>query len=174
MNELTFVDTNVLVYARDSRHAQKQRIAAEYLKALWLDRAGRTSVQVLSEFYVTVTRRLRPGLTPEDAWDETQMFMAWEPQAIDGEVLGSAREIERRYKISWWDAVVVAAAQMQGCAILLSEDLQHGTAFGALIVRNPFASDVHEADEQYPVRSTALRPLHRSRGRPARQAAKSG
>jgi predicted nucleic acid-binding protein len=169
MSELTFVDTNILVYARDSDQGQKRRIAAQRLSLLWQERTGRTSVQVLSEYYVTLTRKLKPGVRAEDAWDDVQALMSWEPQPLDGEVLERAREIERRYRTSWWDATIVAAAQLQSCTVLLTEDFQDGMAFGQVIVRNPFALRVEKRSDAYRVPLVA-RPRHRIRGRPTRSA----
>ena len=166
MNEPIFVDTNILVYGRDSGRGAKQQTAAQCLKVLWRERSGRTSVQVLSEYYVTLTQKLKPGLKPEDAWDDVQALMSWDPQPIDGEVLERAREIERRYRTSWWDATIVAAAQMQSCTVLLSEDFQHGMVFGRVTVRNPFVSGVEESRAAYQV-PVVPRPRHRGRGRPA-------
>jgi predicted nucleic acid-binding protein len=169
MSELTFVDTNILVYTRDSDQDQKQKIAAQRLSLLWQERTGRTSVQVLSEYYVTLTRKLKPGVRTEDAWDDVQALMSWEPQALDGEVLKRAREIERRYRTSWWDATIVAAAHAQSCTVLLSEDFQDGMAFGQIVVRNPFALRIEERSGAYRV-PLVPRPRHRSRGRPAKSA----
>jgi len=169
MSELTFVDANILVYARDADHAQKQETASRCLQRLWQDRTGRLSVQVLAEYCVTLTRKLKPGLKADDAWDDVQALMSWLPQPIDREVLNRAREIERRYRTSWWDATIVAAAQSQSCAILLSEDFQHGMVFGQITVRNPFTSTVDDESGAYQVPVLA-RPRHRSRGRPARTA----
>jgi predicted nucleic acid-binding protein len=169
MNEATFVDTNVLVYARDSDQGVKHKTAARCLNVLWQERTGRTSVQVLSEYYVTLTRKLKPGVEAEDAWDDVQALMSWEPQPIDREVLERAREIERRYRTSWWDATVIAAAQTQSCTLLLSEDFQHGMRFGQLSVRNPFASRVEEGSGETRV-PVLPRPRHRTRGRPASRA----
>lgn len=169
MSEPTFVDTNILVYARDSDQSRKQKIAAQCLGLLWQERTGRTSVQVLSEYYVTLTRKLKPGIRADDAWDDVQALMSWEPQALDGEVLERAREIERRYRTSWWDATIVAAAHMQSCKVLLSEDFQDGMAFGQVIVRNPFAVRVEERGDDHRV-PFVPRPRHRGRGRPTRSA----
>ncbi len=168
MNELTFVDTNILVYARDSDQGHKQKTVAHRLSELWQERTGRTSVQVLSEYYVVLTRKLKPGLKAEDAWDDVQALMSWEPQPLDGEVLERARAIERRYRTSWWDATIVAAAQMQSCTALLTEDFQDGMAFGPLVVRNPFAHRVEETGDVYRA-PVVPRPRHRARGRPARR-----
>jgi len=166
MTEYTFVDSNILVYVRDIDQGLKQHTALQCLSVLWRERTGRTSVQVLSEYYVTLTRKLRPGVKAEDAWDDVQALMSWEPQSIDVEVLERAREIERRYRTSWWDATIVAAAHAQSCKVLLSEDFQDGMMFGQLAVRNPFASHVGEESAQCHV-PIMPRPRHRSRGRPA-------
>jgi predicted nucleic acid-binding protein len=165
MAESIFVDTNILVYARDSDQGRKQQTAAQCLHVLWQERTGRTSVQVLGEYYVTLTRKLKPGVKAEDAWDDVRALMSWEPQPIDGEVLERAREIERRYRTSWWDAAIVAAAQAQSCTVLLSEDFQNGMAFGPVTVRNPFAAKVEERREIYRL-PVMPRPRHRARGRP--------
>jgi predicted nucleic acid-binding protein len=168
MTESTFVDTNILVYARDAGQQTKQVVAQECLRQLWQQRAGRISIQVLSEYYVTLTRKLKPGLSADTAWDDIDALMAWNPQPIDRAVLTRAREIERRYRTSWWDATIVAAAHAQGCRILLSEDFQHGMAFDQLKVRNPFASELNESNAGYTDYAATIRPRprHRPRGRP--------
>lgn len=163
-----FVDANVLVYARDPRDPVKQSRAREWLGWLWQQRAGRTSMQVLAEFYVVTTRKLAPKVPEEVAWDEVMRYLAWNPIPIDEALLRGSREIERRYKLSWWDSMVVAAAQLQDCAILATEDLQDGMAFGALKVQNPFTSALEEPTAEYLVKAA---PLHRARGRPRRLAA---
>src|ERR1700675_5129379 len=114
-------------------------------------------------------RSRKPGLGADDAWDDVKALMSWEPQAIDAAVLNRAREIELRYRTSWCDATIVAAAQAQSCTILLSEDFQHGMVFGQITVRNPFTSTVDDESGAYQVPVLA-RPRHRSRGRPARTA----
>jgi predicted nucleic acid-binding protein len=164
MNELTFVDADILVYARDSGQAQKQTTAIGCLQRLWREHTGRTSVQALSEYYVTLTRKLKPGLDADDAWDDVQALMSWEPQAIDGELLKLARDIERRFHTSWWDAMIVAAAEMQSCTLLLSEDFQHGMVFGQVRVHDPFLARVGDIAGEYQV--PIARARHRHRGRP--------
>jgi predicted nucleic acid-binding protein len=168
MTAAVFVDTNVLVYARDSSEPSKQARATEWLRTLWVEQRGRTSVQVLSEYYTTVTRKLRPGLTQDEAWDDVKALFAWQPQRIDQVVLETAREVERRYSLSWWDAMIVAAAQVQHCEVLLSENLQHGWQCGTLTIRNPFAERIEEAPPSY---ATLAVPLsrHRTRGRPRKR-----
>jgi predicted nucleic acid-binding protein len=168
MTALVFVDTNIFVYSRDSSDRIKQAAAEQWVHELWLEQRGRTSIQVLSEYYVTVTRKLDPGLGRDEAWQDVSALMAWEPQAIDRDVLVSARQIERRFGLSWWDSTIVAAAQAQACSVLLSEDLQAGMSFEETTVVNPFETGVAEARESYAARLSKPRSRHRPRGRPAR------
>jgi predicted nucleic acid-binding protein len=165
---VVFVDTNVLVYARDASEPSKQVRAAEWLRELWLEQRGRTSLQVLSEYYTTVTRKLRPGIEPDEAWDDVNALFAWQPLKIDRPLLERAREIERRHTLSWWDSMIVAAAQLQNCDMLLSEDLQHGWTCGTVTVRNPFVDRTEEARPSYAALAAPL-SRHRSRGRPRKR-----
>lgn len=172
MTATVFVDTNVLVYARDATETAKQPIALQWLDELWGEDRGRTSTQVLSEYYVTVTRKLARPLKPDDAWDYVRALLAWEPQEITCDLLLRAREIERRYSTSWWDSLIVAAAELQNCSVLLTEDLQDGMAFGSVAVRNPFTARIADERVQY----AAARPpvsRHRPRGRPRSRSARS-
>ena len=161
-----FVDASVLLHARDPRDPLKQARAAEWLERLWQQRSGRTSVQALSEFYVTATRKLAPRVPEDLAWDEVARYLAWAPQETDESLLRRARDIERRYHLAWWDAAVVAAALLQDCLILLTEDLPEGSVFGALAVRSPFSSVLEQPPAEYMV--ARAQPLHRPRGRPRR------
>jgi predicted nucleic acid-binding protein len=146
MTELVFVDSNVFVYARDGGEPTKQPRAAAWLDRLWRERSGRTSMQVLSEYYVNLTRKLSPGLSSEEAWDDVSALLAWQPIAIDEPVMRRGREIEQRYRLSWWDSLIVAAAQLQGCAVLLTEDLQDAGVYGGVTVRSPFTLAASEPD----------------------------
>ncbi|HEX9713393.1 MAG TPA: PIN domain-containing protein [Actinomycetota bacterium] len=139
MTVSVFVDTNVLVYARDASEGRKQPRARAWLDHLWRTGRGRCSMQVLHEYYVTVTRKLTPGLDPDEAKDDVRDFMTWRPLALDAALQEAAWRIEQRYEISFWDALIVAAAQSMGCEQLLTEDLQHGMAFGETRVVSPFA-----------------------------------
>jgi predicted nucleic acid-binding protein len=165
MTALVFVDTNVLLYARDAGEPAKQPRAAAWLERLWREQLGRTSVQVLSEYYVNVTRKLSPGLSPEDAWEDVRALLTWHPQVADESLLIRGREIERRFRLSWWDSLIVAAAQLQGCAVLLTEDLQDGAVFESLTVRSPFTLRAEEGSAAYTLAPGALR-AHPARGRP--------
>lgn len=121
-----FVDTNVFVYARHAHEVEKQPVAAQWIDRLWRDQAGRTSMQVLSECYVTLMRCLEPPPPRAIAWDHVRSLLAWSPQAIDEPVFNRAFKIEQRHRLSWWDCLIVASAQLQECTVLLTEDLQDG------------------------------------------------
>lgn len=170
MSDLVFVDTNVFVYARDASESVKQPIAAEWIEQLWVEQRGRTSMQVLSEYYATVTRKLDPGLSPNEAWEDVDALLAWEPREIGRDVLILARGVEQRYKLSWWDSMIVAAAELQNCAVLLTEDLQHGLVCGTVTIRNPFEDRVAEESRQYAA-TPKIVSRHRAPGRPRRRGA---
>lgn len=167
MTEKFFVDTNVFVYLYDAGSSAKQVIAAEWVERLWRDRSGRTSVQVLNELYVTLLRKLARRMTAEQAWEVVHALTEWNPQPVDRDMLLRAREVERRYRISWWDSLIVAAAQLQECDTLLTEDLQAGMIFDRVAVRNPFDLQVQEPRATYCVAKLPSR--HRPRGRPRKQ-----
>ena len=144
---VVFVDTNVLVYAQDRAMADKHVAARNWLRALWLNRAGRISTQVMHEFYAVTTRRLRPPMTTGDARAEVARYQRWHPWLVDFATIETAWGIESRFQINYWDALMVAAAQQQGCTILLTEDLQHDQWIDKLRVVNPFVLGPELLDE---------------------------
>jgi predicted nucleic acid-binding protein len=162
-----FVDANVFVYARDPRDRRKQELAIQWIDFLWRERRGRSSAQALSEFYAVATRKL--GLPGELVWHYVERYFAWRPIQIDEALLRRARDVEQRYQLSWWDSMIVAAAQLQGCAELLTEDLQDGMVFGSVSVRSPFSAEIREPAAVYDA-LPQLASLHRGRGRPRRTA----
>lgn len=135
-----FVDTNVLVYLRDSTEPEKQRRAAEWMAHLWDSGSGRLSAQVLHEYYVTVTRKLNPGMPREEARSDIVALGAWNPLHPDADFLEDAWAVEDQHGFSFWDAMIVAAARRLGCSILLTEDLQDGQELANLVVRSPFTT----------------------------------
>ena len=138
MTELYFVDTNILVYSRDASEPEKNPIALEWLEFLWRTQRGRLSTQVLQEYYQVVTRKLAPGLSREAAREDVSDLTTWRPQTTDRLVLERAWTVEDRFGLSWWDSLIVAAAQRLGATHLLTEDLQAGQDFDGLSVINPF------------------------------------
>lgn len=134
----SFVDTNVLVYAVDRDAKGKHEAARELVLGLWNDRQGVLSVQVLQEFYVTVTRKLKRPLRPVEALDMVREYLTWNVIENSGGLLVDAVELQQRAQLSFWDALVVQAAIQAGCDKLYSEDLNAGQRIGSLVVVNPF------------------------------------
>lgn len=165
MTALVLVDTNVLVYAHDASEPIKRARAREWLDILWREQRGRISIPILTEYFSVVTRKLHFKVPRESAWEDVQMFMNWMPQELDAELLMRAYDIGGRYELNWWDCLVVAAAQAQNCASLLTEDLQDGAEYGGVIVRNPFTYGIAEDRAAYQP-APMLTSRHRGRGRP--------
>jgi predicted nucleic acid-binding protein len=133
-----FVDTNVLVYARDASEPDKQPRALAWIDRLWQTRAARLSFQVLQEYYAATTRKLKPGLSPEQARADIRDLLTWRPILVGAEVLEAGWAIEDRFGLSCWDALIVAAARTAGCEYLLTEDLQHDSELNGVRVVDPF------------------------------------
>jgi predicted nucleic acid-binding protein len=138
MNGKVFVDTNILVYSRDASEPEKQRQAMAWMSHLWKSRTGRLSFQVLQEYYSTVTGKLQPGMEPQDARDDVQALFAWRPIPVDADVIKGAWIIQDRFKLSWWDALIVSAAQIGDCRLLLTEDFHENQLIGKVRIINPF------------------------------------
>jgi predicted nucleic acid-binding protein len=136
MTAPVFVDSNVFLYAMDKADSRKQQAARNWRAELWKNRMGRISFQVLHEFYVNAVRQL-PGARVE-ARAEVRDLLAWNPLTADAALLEQGWKIQDRYKLSYWDALIVAAAQALSCGYLLTEDLQTGQNFDGVEVLNPF------------------------------------
>ncbi|MBM3813027.1 MAG: PIN domain-containing protein [Acidimicrobiia bacterium] len=134
--DLYFVDTNVLLYSCDSSEKVKRGAAREWLEFLWENGTGRLSWQVLHEFYVNAVRKLK---TPSLAAQATvEAFAEWQPVETSLGLIQSAWHFTERAQLSYWDALILAAAQRAGCRYLLSEDFQEGRQAGGVKVVNPF------------------------------------
>ncbi len=136
MTALVFVDTNVLVYAVDRADPKKHEAGAVWRAALWKSRRGRISFQVLQEFYVTVVRK--DPMSQRQAREEVRDLLAWKPVAIDAGTLDRAWSLQDRYRLSFWDALIVGAARVASCRYLLTENLQPGQDLDGITVVNPF------------------------------------
>ncbi|HRQ41386.1 MAG TPA: PIN domain-containing protein [Chloroflexota bacterium] len=133
-----FVDTNVVVYAYDLSAGKRQKQAESLLDQLWQSRTGCLSIQVLQEFYNIVTRKLTHSLSSRHAYDIVADLGQWYiHQAVVADVLG-AIQLQQRYQLSFWDALIVRSAAQSGCTILWSEDLNNGQVYEGVEVRNPF------------------------------------
>lgn len=167
MTAPSFVDADVLVYSIDTTEPLKNELALALIGRLWSEQRARTSVQAINEFYVVVTRKLRHAVPAAQAQAQIDELLEWQPQPVDAQLIRQARSIESRYKLNWWDCLIVAAARAQNCAILYSEDLQHGASYDGVKVIDPFIAQVQE--DPAPWRVPLVSP-HRGRGRPRKQA----
>jgi predicted nucleic acid-binding protein len=132
-----FVDTNILIYAFDRSAGEKHREAVELVTRLWMERRGWISLQVMQEFYVAATRKLK--LPPDQATLQVRRLRLWRVHRPLAEDVVEAIELHQRHVVSFWDALILRSAQASQCSILWSEDLSDGQQRGNLEVRNPFA-----------------------------------
>jgi len=139
MSDRFFVDTNLLVYAHDTSSGLKHNKARELVERLWHDRSGILSTQVLQELYVSL-RKARHPLPAAEARHVVADYLRWEIVVNTGESVLEAAELEERYGLSFWDALIIQAAAASGAEVLYSEDLSHGQAYGTVRVVNPFAT----------------------------------
>jgi predicted nucleic acid-binding protein len=138
MSDRTFVDTNILVYAHDLDAGKKHEVAKAKVTELWESQSGVISTQVLQELYVTLTRKIPSPLNRAQVRRILNNYLAWDVAVNDGSVILQASEIEEAYSISFWDAMVVAAASMKNAAIILTEDLNEGQQLEGITIVNPF------------------------------------
>ena len=134
-----FVDTNVLLYAVDMADVVKQRAAHAWRDELWRKRLGKISFQVIHEFYFQATRKKPSGL--DEVRAEIRDLMAWQPVPVDAVILEQGWKLQDRYRLSFWDALIVSAAKSTGCRYLLTEDMQTGQDLDGILVISPFLTD---------------------------------
>jgi len=137
-----FVDANVLVYALDSSAGRKQTLAQALLERLWESGTGCLSVQVLQEFFVTVTRKVATPLPVDQASDRIREFATWTVFSPTTKDVLAAIALHSRAKIGFWDAMIVVAAAESGCDVLWTEDLSDGQRIQGIDVRDPFSRRV--------------------------------
>jgi len=137
--EKTFVDSNVLIYSRDNTDGRKQRVAQRVLEELWTQGTGTLSIQVLQEFYSTVTRTLKPPVPKEYAREVVEDYLLWCGQTTTDEVKAALR-IEDESRINFWDALIVACARRNGATRILSEDMNSGQSIAGILIVNPFST----------------------------------
>jgi len=136
--EASFVDTNVLVYALAADDPGRSPIAQDLLRRLMLNRSLHTSTQVLQELYVTLTRKGKSPMPPESALGYIDQLAAWPVAVTDFKSVRRAIELSIGSMLSFWDALIVVAAERSGARILYSEDLQAGQELLGVRIVNPF------------------------------------
>lgn len=134
----TFVDTNVLAYMFDDAEPEKQKLAAERLRAEQRERELVVSTQVLQELYACLTKGAHPIATPEIAEAAVQQAAHLTVVQVDVPLVLEAIGRCREHVISFWDSLIIGAALASSCNQLLSEDLNDGQRFGQLRITNPF------------------------------------
>jgi predicted nucleic acid-binding protein len=138
MNDKTFVDTNVLIYAHDLDAEVKHQTAKTILAGLWSESSGTVSMQVLQEFYVNATRKIARPMPKEAARLVVSAYAIWCVETTPAEI-STAFRIEDEFRIGFWDALIVASALKSGATRILSEDLNAGQLIAGIRIENPFA-----------------------------------
>jgi len=134
-----FVDTNILVYAYDQTAGPKHESARGLMDRLWDSGEGVLSTQVLQEFYVAVTRKIPQPIASRRAREIIADLGTWTVATLEVPEILSASEISDRYRVNFWDGLILAAAQKEDAVILWSEDLNDGQNYGGVVARNPFS-----------------------------------
>jgi predicted nucleic acid-binding protein len=137
MSGVAFVDSNILIYAYDRDAGPRRDRARNLCEKLWQERSGCLSVQVLQEFYVTVTRKLRTPLGKAQAREIVRIHASWVTSPTTPETVMRATDLSEATGIGFWDALIVAAAEQFGAHILYSEDLNDGQVISGVRVVNP-------------------------------------
>ena len=142
MSDKIFVDTNVLVYAYDRSEPEKQKQARQVLDYLTTAGAGAISTQILSEFFVTVTRKLTAPLSNKQAYDRVKNYLqSWTTLNLTGMIVLEAARGVCDYQFSFWDAQIWAAARLNQISTVFSEDFNTGAVIEGIQFVNPFAED---------------------------------
>jgi predicted nucleic acid-binding protein len=136
MPSRSFFDTNILVYADDKAHPAKQRRAVALVTEHRRARTGVVSLQVLQEYFVTVTRKLRLDATV--ARRKVELLAEFDVAAPDVQDILAAIDLHRLHGLSFWDALIMRSAKQSGCNVLFSEDMQAGREMDGLEIVNPF------------------------------------
>ncbi|MDP2871215.1 MAG: PIN domain-containing protein [Bacillota bacterium] len=133
-----FLDTNVLVYAHDSSAGMKHSQAKQVIQSLWDSRDGCLSIQVLQEFYVAVTRKVRSPLSATHARQVVSDLSTWALHSPTAGDIMNAIDIQQESGLSFWDAMIIQSALQLGATCILSEDLNPGQRLRGIVVVNPF------------------------------------
>jgi len=132
-----FVDTNILIYAHDVDAGDRHWRAKTVVSELWESGLGMLSTQVLHEFYVNITRKIPAPLAPAAARALIEPYLSWQVQALGPDSVLIASEIQQRYRISFWDALIIHAAACGGASVLYSDDLNAGQVMEGVKIVNP-------------------------------------
>ena len=137
MSGVAFVDSNILIYAHDRDAGSRRDRARGICEQLWQNRSGCLSVQVLQEFYVTATRKIRTPLVRAQARELVRAYANWVISPTTPETVLRATELSEAAELAFWDALIVAAAEQSGADTLYSEDLNDGQVIAGVRIVNP-------------------------------------
>lgn len=137
MSDAVFADTNILVYAHDRDAGKKRQSAAMALQQLWADRTGRLSVQVLQEFYATVTQKITTPLARAGAREIVRTYAPWVHAPTTPESVLRGVELAELAQLSFWDGLIIASAEQVGAKLLYSGDLNPDQVIAGVRVVNP-------------------------------------
>jgi predicted nucleic acid-binding protein len=137
MSDKCFVDTNILAYAQDRGSRVKHVRAAELIEKLWASGEGAVSTQVLQELCVFLRKKAARPMPIGQVRELIESFKAWNVIENNLPSILEALAIEERYQVSFWDALILQAAERAGASILYSEDLADGQTYGSVRVINP-------------------------------------
>lgn len=137
---LSFVDTNVLVYALDKSSSEKKAVAQRLINELMDEDRFRVSTQVLQELFVILTRKVSQPCSADEALAVLDDLAVWPLIVIDYQAIRAAGRLVHDAKVSFWDALVVIAAARAGATVLYTEDLNHGQEILGVRISNPFAA----------------------------------
>lgn len=138
MNGSTFFDTNILVYCFDETDQVKHEVASDLIIQAYKKGNGVISTQVLKEFYVTVTQKVSQKMNLGTAEQAVRDFALWRVVETSVSLILRAIKLQRQFRLSFWDSMIVAAAIVSNCSSIASEDLQHDTIIEGIRIKNPF------------------------------------
>lgn len=138
MSDKVFFDSNILIYVYDTRDQIKQSQAQELLLNATQSQTAVLSAQVLGEFFVVVTRKIPQPMSPSEAAEVIAELGALEVMPLDFSLVQRAIVTQQKYGTSYWDSLIISAAERAGCVRIYSEDLNNGQLYHGIEVQNPF------------------------------------
>lgn len=144
MSDKVFFDTNILVYAFDDADQRKHESASHLVLEGYKKQNAAISTQVLKEFFVTVTQRVSKKMSVKNAEQAVRDFALWSVAETTVSLVFDGIAIHRRHSLSFWDAMIIAAAKASGCSTILTEDLSHNSRIEDILILNPFLSGSNE------------------------------
>lgn len=140
LDDKTFIDTNIIIYAYDVSAGKKHQTAGDILADLWNSGRGIISTQVLQEFFVNVVQKIPKPMNRQKAREVVKDFLKWHVVVNTGDSIIEAIDISIKYGYTFCDSLIIEAAIAGGASVLISEDLQDGQVISGITIKNPFKS----------------------------------